>query len=105
MIPVALYGVNAEMCERFYEALPQLVNDAYEDKAYIESLYAIEADHSIDHVRIADVWSDRAPFAWPEDVVNEVEMVLRTTNYPDVALLEHLMTCLLYTSPSPRDRG
>lgn len=92
MIPVALYGVDAAMCERFYEALPQLVNDAYEDEAYIESLYAIEKDHSIDHVRIADIWSQRAPFAWPEDVVNEVEMVLRTTNYPDVALLEHLMT-------------
>ena len=92
MIPVALYGVDAAMCERFYEALPQLVKDAYEDQAYIESLYAIETKHSIDHVRIADVWSDRAPFAWPEDVVNEVEMVLRTTNYPDVALLEHLMT-------------
>ena len=63
MIPVALYGVDAAMCERFYEALPQLVKDAYEDQAYIESLYAIETKHSIDHVRIADVWSDRAPFA------------------------------------------
>ena len=33
-----------------------------------------------------------SPYAWPEDVVNEVEMVLRTTTYPDVSLLEHLMT-------------
>jgi len=92
MIPVALYGVNAAFCERFFEALPDLVNDAYEDRSYIEALYAVEADHSIEHVRIADKWSNRDPYAWPEDIVNEVEMVLRTTVYPDVALLEHLMT-------------
>ena len=92
MIPVALYGVTAALCERFFEALPDLVNDAYEDRSYIEALYAVEADHSIEHVRIADKWSNRDPYAWPEDIVNEVEMVLRTTVYPDVALLEHLMT-------------
>jgi len=92
MIPVALYGVNAALCERFFEALPDLVNDAYEDRSYIEALYAVEADHSIEPVRIADKWSNRDPYAWPEDIVNEVEMVLRTTVYPDVALLEHLMT-------------
>ena len=92
MIPVALYGVDAEMCERFFEALPGLVTDAYEDRSYIESLYAVQAEQSIEHISIADQWAERAPFAWPEDIVNEVEMVLRTTNYPDVSLLEHLMT-------------
>ena len=92
MIPVALYGVNAEMCERFFEELPGLVTDAYEDRSYIESLYAVQAEQSIEHISIADQWSKRTPFAWPEDIVNEVEMVMRTTNYPDVSLLEHLMT-------------
>ena len=86
MIPVALYGVDAAMCERFFEALPGLVTDAYEDRSYIESLYAVQADHSIEHIRIADTWANRDPYAWPEDIVNEVEMVLRTTVYPDVAL-------------------
>ena len=92
MIPVALYGVDAEMCERFFEDLPGLVTDAYEDRSYIESLYAVQAEQSIEHISIADQWAERVPFAWPEDIVNEVEMVLRTTNYPDVSLLEHLMT-------------
>ena len=92
MIPVALYGVDAEMCERFFEDLPGLVTDAYEDRSYIESLYAVQAEQSIEHISIADQWAERAPFAWPEDIVNEVEMVLRTTTYPDVSLLEHLMT-------------
>ena len=92
MIPVALYGVDADRCEAFFEALPGLVTDAYEDRSYLEALYAVEKDHSIDHVHIADEWSDRDPYAWPEDVVNEVEMVLRTASYPDVAHLEHLIT-------------
>ena len=61
MIPVALYGVDADMCERFFEVLPSLVTDAYEDRSYIESLYAVQADDSIEHVRIADQWSSRDP--------------------------------------------
>ena len=68
------------------------MTDAYEDRSYIESLYAVQAEQSIEHISIADQWAERAPFAWPEDIVNEVEMVLRTTTYPDVSLLEHLMT-------------
>ena len=92
MIPVALYGVDAAMCERFFEALPDLVTDAYEDRSYIESLYTVQAEQPIKHIGIADGWSKRTPFAWPEDIVNEVEMVLRTTAYPDVSLLEHLLT-------------
>ena len=54
MIPVALYGVDAEMCERFFEDLPGLVTDAYEDRSYIESLYAVQAEQSIEHISIAD---------------------------------------------------
>lgn len=92
MIPVSLYGVDAVMCEHFFQVLPTLVHDAYEDQSYIEALYAIQADMSIQHVDIADSWANQDPYAWPEDIVNEIEMVLRTANYPDVALLEHLMT-------------
>ncbi len=92
MIPVSLYGVDAEMCEQFYDALPTLVDDAYEDQTYIDALYAIQDERSIEHIRISDIWSNRAPYAWPEDVETEVEMVLKTVSYPDVALLEHLLT-------------
>ena len=59
MIPVALYGVDAEMCERFFDDLPGLVTDAYEDRSYIESLYAVEAEQSIEHISIADQWAKR----------------------------------------------
>lgn len=60
MIPVSLYGVDAEMCERFYDALPTLVDDAYEDQTYIDALYAIQDERSIEHIRISDMWSNRA---------------------------------------------
>ena len=34
----------------------------------------------------------RQPYAFPEEVANEIEMIIRTVSYPDVALLEHLLT-------------
>ena len=61
MIPVALYGVDAEMCERFFEDLLVSSTDAYEDRSYIESLYAVQAEHSIEHISIADQWAERTP--------------------------------------------
>jgi hypothetical protein len=80
------------MCERFYEEMPSLLSDAYEDQRYIEALYAIDSKHSVEHIRVSDDWAQRAPYAWPEDIINEVEMVLSTVVYPDVSLLEHLLT-------------
>ena len=41
MIPVALYGLDVAKCERFYDEMPQLVSNAYEDRSYIESLYSV----------------------------------------------------------------
>ena len=92
MIPVALYGIDVAKCERFFEEMPQLVSNAYEDRSYIESLYSVTSKRSVEHIRVADKWAQRDPYAWPEDVVNEVEMVLRTATYPAVSLLEHLLT-------------
>ena len=71
MIPVELFGINADTVERFYDELPGLVEDAFEDKPYVDALFAIEAERSLDHLNIADGWANN---------------------------------CLLYTSPSPRDR-
>ena len=35
MIPVELFGIDADMVERFYDELPGLVADAYEDLSLI----------------------------------------------------------------------
>ena len=92
MIPVELYGVNAERCERLYEALPALVDDMEDDAAYGEVLYAAEESNILSTVERADAWADATPFAWPDDIAMEVEMALRSARYPDVGLFEHLMT-------------
>ena len=130
MIPVSLYGLDIEKCEAFYAALPDLVADTVDDEKYATALFSIESEASLEHIRVADLWAKYNPFVWPEDISNEVEMTIRTVNYPDVSMLEHLLTldnvdatrvstwmhfstnlfplytdCLLYTSPSPRDRG
>ena len=92
MIPVSLFGIDVEMCEAFYDALPGLVADSVDDESYAHALFSIESKAPLDHIRIADQWASNDPFVWPEDISNEVEMTLRTVNYPDVSLLEHLLT-------------
>ena len=92
MIPVSLYGVDVDMCDAFYAALPDLVADSVDDEVYSKALFSIESEASLEHIRIADVWANHLPFAWPEDITNEVEITLRTTTYPDVSMLEHLLT-------------
>ena len=92
MFPVSLYGVNVEMADAFYTALPGLVADSVDDEPYQKALFSIETEASLEHIRIADQWASHQPFAWPEDISNEVEMTLRTTTYPDVSMLEHLLT-------------
>ena len=92
MIPVSLYGADEAELERFYSVLPGLVSDTYEDRPYQETLYAITGDNVVEHIAIADSWANHTPFAWPEDVVMEVDMAIQTVKYPDVGLLEHLLT-------------
>ena len=47
MIPVELFGIHADTVERFYDELPGLVEDAFEDKPYVDALFAIEAERSL----------------------------------------------------------
>ena len=82
MIPVELYGVNAERCERLYDVLPALVDGMEDDDAYGEVLYAAEESNILSTVERADAWADATPFAWPDDVAMEVEMALRSARYP-----------------------
>ena len=47
MIPVSLYGIDADMCERFYSELPELVADSIEDEHYAKAIFSIqENSHS-----------------------------------------------------------
>ena len=92
MIPVSLYGADEAELDRFFSVLPELVSNAYEDRPYQETLFSISGDNVIRHIEIADAWAKQTPFAWPEDVLMEVDMAIQTVKYPDVGLLEHLLT-------------
>ena len=87
MIPIELYGIQPDMVERFYDELPDLVEDVYEDKHYIDALYEIESERSLNHLHIADRWAENTPLVWNDDIENEVLMALRTIAYPKVHLL------------------
>ena len=92
MIPVSLYGVDVDRCENFYSKLPSLVADSIDDEEYSKAIFAIQDKASMEHIRVAESWSQRQPFVFPEEVTNEIEMIIRTVSYPDVALLQHLLT-------------
>ena len=44
MIPVSLFGIDVEMCEAFYAALPGLVADSVDDESYANALFSIESE-------------------------------------------------------------
>ena len=92
MIPVSLYGVDVDKCESFYSVLPGLVEDSVDDEEYSKAIFAIQSKASMEHIKVAENWSQRQPFVFPEEVTNEIEMIIRTVSYPDVALLQHLLT-------------
>ena len=50
MIPVSLYGIDVEMCERFYSELPSLVVDSIEDEHYAKAIFSIQEKASVEHV-------------------------------------------------------
>ena len=52
MIPVSLYGIDVEMCERFYSELPSEV-DSIEDEHYAKAIFSIQEKASIEHVFIS----------------------------------------------------
>lgn len=92
MIPVSLYGIDSQMCERFFVELGDLVSASIEDSNYSEAIFAIEADSIMQNIEVAESWAGNEVINWPADVVNEIEMSIRAAKYPDVSMLEHLLT-------------
>lgn len=92
MIPVSLYGIDSQLCERFYVELSRLVSESVDDSNYSNALFSIEEDSILQNIEIADRWSGREIMDWSEEIGNEIEMCIRATNYPKVSMLEHLLT-------------
>lgn len=92
MIPISLYGIDVDSVERFYLELPGLVRDAYQDEEYSSRLYTLSGDRTLDHLRAGDSYQGLDPFIWQEDIVEEIMMAIKNVSYPDVGLLEHLLS-------------
>ena len=95
MIPVSLYGIDSEMCERFFVELSQLVSESIEDSNYSNALFSIEEDSILQNIEIADKWSNHQVVDWQEEIAIEIEMCIRAVNYPEVSILEHLQTIVV----------
>ena len=92
MIPVSLYGISVEKCDEFFRCLPGLVADLHDDQPYTDTLFAIDDGITIAKLYAIDSWADFDPQTWSDDVIQELIMALMTVRYPDVGLVEHLLT-------------
>lgn len=92
MIPISLYGINRDECERFYDELPGLVYGSFDEFNYSSNLFKIEQGNPHQQIEIAERWAGRENPTWPEEIEIEIEMTLRAVKYPDVGMLAHLMT-------------
>ena len=91
MIPVSLYGIDSQMCERFYVELSRLVSGSVDDSNYSNALFTIIENSILQNIEISDRWAGREKIDWQEEIATEIEMCIRAVNYPDVSILEHLM--------------
>jgi hypothetical protein len=93
VIPVALFGIDAEQCEEFYRQLPTLlIEGGVFDENYEAMLYRVEGNLCLDHLHKIDEWAGFPPSAWPEEIAWEILAALTTISYPDVSLVESLLT-------------
>ena len=64
MIPVSLYGISVERCEEFFRQLPELVANLHDDRAYTDTLFAIDDGIAIEKLHRIDSWANFGPSSW-----------------------------------------
>tara|TARA_B100000131_G_scaffold87639_2_gene84469 strand:- start:209 stop:745 length:537 start_codon:yes stop_codon:yes gene_type:complete len=90
VIPVALFGIDVEMCEEFFERFQELLGP--EEEGYEAMLYRIEGQLDMEHLAIIDEWAGYTPLSVHDDVAQEILSILEVSSYPDVSILESLLT-------------
>ena len=90
MIPVALYGIDTEQCDDFFNQFQELLDTV--QHRYEKMLYMIRGKLKLDHLKLIDEWSGYPQLVVDEEVAQEVLSVLDTISYPDAALIESLLT-------------
>lgn len=93
MIPVALHGVDIVACDEFFASLPDLLEQAnITDVEYEEMLYRIEGELSLRHIHMINDWLGKNTTVWGSEVTQEVLTALNVIRYPDVTLVESLLS-------------
>ena len=90
LIPVALFGINSEMCENFFEQFQELLTP--EKEGYEELLYKIEGQLKMEHLSLIDEWSGYTPLNIHDDVAQEILSILEISSFPDVSIFESLLS-------------
>ena len=131
MQTLSLLAVDRNRLRPFFERVPELFemhhHQIEEDpEGYEELLYKVYRPYPTHMFGLIDEWMGLGPREWKSDTEREVLLFLYAVRFPDTLLIEslteearsdvvrlsaylhftkHTYACLLYTSPSPRDRG
>ena len=90
---VTAFGLFVELTEQFVEGLVHISSMAVDYYRFVETQYLLKGENSGKVYRLGDV------------VRIQLVRVDKEHRQLDLGLVDVLRACLLYTSPSPRDRG
>ena len=93
MIPTSLFGINSKMCNDFFLLLPKLLESSeINDPEYEKMLYKTLELKGFKQIECINEYVGFEEKEWGDDINQEIVATLEITNYPDVSMVENLLT-------------
>ena len=93
MIPTSLFGINSQLCNDFFDLLPELLkNSDIENPEYEKMLYDTLELEGYQQIKKINTFIGYKEQNWNEEINQEILSTLEITQYPDVSMLENLLS-------------
>tara|TARA_B100000945_G_scaffold65828_1_gene49259 strand:+ start:2097 stop:2663 length:567 start_codon:yes stop_codon:yes gene_type:complete len=93
LIPTSLFEIDTEACNEFFKLLPELlIKSEIEDPEYESMLYDTLELNGYDQIKKINKYIGFDEQKWDDEINQEIIYTLEITNYPDVSMLENLLS-------------
>lgn len=93
MIPTSLFGIDTKECNDFFDSLPGLLEvSEIEDPTYERMLYDTLELEGYNQIKKINKYIGFKEQDWNEEINQEIISTLEITNYPDVSMIENLLS-------------
>tara|TARA_B100001113_G_C21077678_1_gene608419 strand:+ start:270 stop:851 length:582 start_codon:yes stop_codon:yes gene_type:complete len=93
LIPTSLFGINSELCNEFFNILPELLEKSeIEDPEYEKMLYDTLELEGFEQIENINEYINFKSEKWGEEINQEILSTLEITKYPDVSMLQNLLS-------------